>query len=448
MRRMTALTIVSVIAIALIVASCDPKLTSPIGTGSLGSLVPQGQPVRYVAVGNSLTAGYMDAALFESGQRYSFPYLIAQQLGADDFQMPWIADPGIGNRRFFRGFTPDGSPIVEAQRVQSDLLNANLQRPYNNLGVPGAILFDAIDTSDYVQRGEARGNPYYQVVLRSNQLGASMLDQAIALQPNVVTFWLGNNDVLGYATSGGTRGTGGTPEEPMPTAPAQFQALYAAALQKLTTALPDAKILVLNIPDVAAIPYFTTIPWNALVLTSQEQVDALNQAYGQLGFHFALGPNGFVAESKSSPYGIKQLTAKDLVLLSVPRDSLKAGWGSIKPIPDEYVLDSAEIAVVRQHLQQYNATIRNLANQFPNVYLIDAYQLFEDIKANGYFVPGSNPLTTSYLSGSFFSLDGVHPTPKGYGVVANEILKFINEQFGADIPLIAIQNLPAIQVMP
>ncbi len=436
------------VVLGWVVSGCDPKLTTPLGTGDLGTLVPQGESVRYVAIGNSLSAGIIDAALFQSGQQYSFPYLLAQQLGAEDFQMPWIADPGIGKRRFFRGFTATGDPIIEAQSVQGDVLNANLQRPYNNLGVPGAILFDALDSSDYVQRGEQRGNPFYQIVLRSPQLGATMLEQAIALEPNVITFWLGNNDVLGYATSGGTEGTGGTPTEPAPTDPATFQALYAAALQQLTTALPDAKIFVLNIPDVAAIPYFTTIPWNALILTDPQQVDALNQAYAQFGFQFHLGANGFIAESKASPYGIKQLTEKDLVLLTVPRDSLRAGWGSVKPIPDQYVLDSAELAVVREHIRLYNHSIRTIAASMNNVYLIDAYELFEQIKANGYFVPGSNPMTTSYLSGSFFSLDGIHPTPKGYGVIANEILKFINQQFGADIPLVAIQNLPAITVNP
>src|SRR5690606_29303950 len=35
-----------------------------------------------------------------------------------------------------------------------------------------------------------------------------------------------------------------------------------------------------------------------------------------------------------------------------------------------------------------------------------------------------------------FSLDGVHPTPLGYGVAANVFLEAINETYDADIPLV------------
>ena len=91
----------------------------------------------------------------------------------------------------------------------------------------------------------------------SNQFGANILAQASALNPDLVTFWLGNNDVLGYATSGGTSenivGTVG------PTPSTIFQQLYGQALGALRAALPHAKILVGNIPDVKAIPFFTTI---------------------------------------------------------------------------------------------------------------------------------------------------------------------------------------------
>ena len=34
---------------------------------------------KYVSVGNSITAGLMDAALYESGMKYSFPNLLAAQ---------------------------------------------------------------------------------------------------------------------------------------------------------------------------------------------------------------------------------------------------------------------------------------------------------------------------------------------------------------------------------
>ena len=35
---------------------------------------------RVVAIGNSITAGYQDGALFEGAQQYSYPNLIVQQI--------------------------------------------------------------------------------------------------------------------------------------------------------------------------------------------------------------------------------------------------------------------------------------------------------------------------------------------------------------------------------
>jgi hypothetical protein len=82
-----------------------------------------------------------------------------------------------------------------------------------------------------------------------------------------------------------------------------------------------------------------------------------------------------------------------------------------------------------------------------NVKLIDMYSFFTNILLKGYPVPGSTTLTSKFISGEMFSLDGVHPTSKGYGMITNEIIKFINENWGSDIPLYPIQNLPTTPVV-
>ena len=50
---------------------------------------------RYVALGDSLTAGYASGGLAKYYQDYSFPALIARQAGVTNFQQPIISDPGI-----------------------------------------------------------------------------------------------------------------------------------------------------------------------------------------------------------------------------------------------------------------------------------------------------------------------------------------------------------------
>lgn len=428
--------------------SCEPQIDNPVGTGKLGDLIGNGEKIVYVAIGNSLTAGYQNGAVYSSGQDYSFPKLLAHQLGVEEFVQPQIPETGIGDKMTFAGFNAQGRPIINrAGLTISPVSNANHPKPYHNLGVPGMVAYDLIDESDYLARSQQRNNPFYASILRSQTLGSTIINQAIALNPNFITLWAGNNDVLGYATSGGTVSTTGMPNNPVPTPKEQIQQILSGALQKLTGSLPKAKIIMFTIPDVVGTPYFNVIPWNALVLTKQDDVDKLNKAYAALGFKFQLGQNGFVAQSPSSPGGLRQLTKDDKITLACPQDSLAAGWGSAKPIPNQYVLDVNEIQVVKNAIADYNAIIKAMETTFSGkVFVVDMNALFAEILSNGYKVPGSTTLTNAYISGEFFSLDGIHPSSRGYGVVANEIIKYLNAKFKSDIPYIFVQNLPVTKV--
>jgi hypothetical protein len=82
------------LAIALLYGGC--KITAPSGpvAGLGGATIG-----KYVAVGNSLTAGYQSNGLFASAQAYSYPNLIAGQLSlaggnVGSFQQPLYSDPG------------------------------------------------------------------------------------------------------------------------------------------------------------------------------------------------------------------------------------------------------------------------------------------------------------------------------------------------------------------
>ena len=43
-------------------------------------------------------------------------------------------------------------------------------------------------------------------------------------------------------------------------------------------------------------------------------------------------------------------------------------------------------------------------------------------------------MSSTFAQGGAFSLDGVHPTARGYAVVANEIMQVIEDAFGAQLP--------------
>ncbi|MBC8042413.1 MAG: hypothetical protein IAF08_03115, partial [Rhizobacter sp.] len=217
------------IALAGSVAGCrfDTETIAPAGTGTF-------EANKYVAIGNSITAGFQSSALWETEQRNSFPALIAKQAGATDFQMPLITSPGFGTpkRQEFLGLTPTGSPIIDTAKTSGVPINSALPRAYNNLGVPGALIYDAANTtlgSNCAQALNGGGsNAFFDLVLR-NAPGATtgtQIQQAASLSPNFITFWLGNNDVLGYATSGGVK-------PPAPTSLTTFQTLYGQAISGL-----------------------------------------------------------------------------------------------------------------------------------------------------------------------------------------------------------------------
>ncbi len=439
--RILAVCAAIAIAAASILGCKDSAPSGP--TAGLGTL----SVTKFVSVGNSITAGYQSNGWFESGQKYSFPNLMSQQLNASgaslSFVQPLWSDPGtpisgttIPSRYLILSMAgPVIGPNLTATAGSPE--NLTYAAPYNNLAVPGALLYDFLNAVDANTCASAvfasSPNPLFSSTLRG--LG-SQFQQMRALHPDLVTFWLGNNDILGFATSGGA--TISTPAS-------LFAGLYAASLDSLRAAVgANATIVVANIPDVTSIPFFKTIPAQGLVLSAAAATQ-LNAATGGV-FNFVAGANGFLAYTGVGTSGtVKKLTASDFVLLTCPQDSLiKAGWGSLKPIPGQYVLDADEAAFARSQVAAYNASIASLAASH-NAIVVDINALLAQIDAQGYTPPGSSlKLTSAYVSGGVFSLDGVHPTPKGQGIIANAFLRAINLKLGGSIPYIDINGLPGI----
>ncbi len=59
---------------------------------------------------------------------------------------------------------------------------------------------------------------------------------------------------------------------------------------------------------------------------------------------------------------IRQIKAAELVLLSIPQDSIKcAFWGTQKPVPGTFVLDEKEIMDIEEAVAGYNLAIKAAA---------------------------------------------------------------------------------------
>ncbi|GAB5401757.1 MAG: SGNH/GDSL hydrolase family protein [Aureisphaera sp.] len=516
------------IALAAVVAlaSCEPEFENTVtdeGFYDTGSA----NLTNYVAVGNSLTAGYADGALYISGQNNSYPNIMASQFAkagaGESFTQP-LMDDDLG------GLSLGGTPVAANRFVLSTDANGNpfpavlegnattdvttsAAGPYNNMGVPGAKSYHLVAPGYGDASGVLAGtaNPYFARMATS--ASTTVAADAATLSPSFFSLWIGNNDILGYATAGGagvdqTGNLDPTTYGPNDiTDPLVFGASYTAVLDALMAG--GAEGIVINLPDVTSIPYFTTVPTAALDPTNPDfgsQIPTLNATYALLNQAFAfLGvPERSIQFSTTAAsevvvmdeslanisaeltqvlaaggldlptatifglqYGqarqanegdlmvlvsasqIGQLNTDrmaELMALGLPEaDAAQLSVNGITfPMEDQYVLTASEQTSVANAAAAYNATIEALAAS-RNLILIDAKGELAQVANSGIPYNGG-VLTDTFVTGGAFSLDGVHPTARGYAYVANLAIDAINRKYNASIPTVDIGNYPTVQV--
>ena len=438
MKNIINKTIVVTIAASALV-SCKPDLKAPVA--SKGNL----DVTKYVAIGNSITSGFADAALYYDGQKVSYANLLAEQfkeIGGGDFNTPWtpVGSVGIGssvNARLILGYKTDCkgvsslSPIPSAPVGDASIWinSVAANGPFNNMGVPGAKVTTVVKAG-YGNIGNGVGyyNPFFYRMLTSSEMStASMLSKAAAQNPTFFSVFIGNNDVLGNALAGGMSSTPITPSAGAPGV--GFDASIDLIVN--TMLANGAKGVIGNIPDITNIPHFTTVPYNGLTLDAT-QAAGLNAAYGATGATFSAGStNAFMIKDASAPGGVRQIKSNEYILLGTPQDSIKcAGWGTTKPLADQYVLNATEVLNLKEAVAAFNAKIKTIAEE-KGLAFVDVNAFMANAKKGIVY----NGITSSaaFVSGGAFSLDGIHLTPRGNAMLANEFIKSINSYYGSTI---------------
>jgi lysophospholipase L1-like esterase len=426
------------IGLAAVLFACQPELDD--FSTSQGSA----DFSTYVALGNSLTAGYADGSLYRTSQLNSYPSILAEQFkkaGGGNFVQPLMnGEYGILPGKLKLGYSTDCLGTTGLSPLPSNgALDAITPLGYqvNNLGVPGAKSFHLLAQGYGDMAGiGVYANPYY-ARFASSAL-STVVGDAIAMMPTFYTLWIGNNDVLYYAIAGGVGDT------------ITGQSTFTFAMNTIVMGLAStgAKGAIANIPDITGIPFFTTIPSNGYVV-SQNQADSLNMFLGGYGFHYEAGPNYFIIEDANAPLGFRQMVAGELLLLTLPQDSLKcAYWGGFNPIlqipvaiPGQYVLTNDEILNIENAVVGYNATIESLANQYDLAY-IDMNAKMQDLSDE--IITNGVTLNAEFVTGNAFSLDGIHLTPMGYAYIANEFIRGINSKYGSTLPVVSLTDYQSV----
>jgi hypothetical protein len=269
--------------------------------------------------------------------------------------------------------------------------------------------------------------------MTSDPVTDKVLTEVLAMNPTFFSFFVGMDEVVTYARKGGSVGT----MTPVNGAEGVgFDGSIEQALNDLTA--NGAKGIVSNIPDVTDLPYFTTIPYNGLNLT-EEKAASLNQIYNPIGIYFQVGANPFMIEDPSAgTFGVRQMEQGELVLLSVPLDSVKCNsMGSLFPFRNEFVLTLTEKAEIQSKTQAYNNVLENLSIQ-RNLAFVDSYSFFKKLKSG--LVYNGISLSLKFVSGGVVSLDGLTFNPKGNALLTNEFIKTINVKYASTIPLVDVTS--------
>jgi hypothetical protein len=377
----------------------------------------------------------------------------------------------------------------------SNLLTNNPTGPFNNLGVPSAKSFHLLAPGYGDLNGllvsPATANPFF--VRMASSPTASILGDAMAQNPSFFSLWIGANDVLGYALSGGDG-----------TNPITDQATFDFAYSTLVTTLTSggAQGVIANIPDVTSIAFLNSVPNDALnidaataaqltgffqavagiftqvLIAQMVPVDQAQALAAQYAITFEEGANRFLIDvpvTPTNPLGFRQMTEEELLVLTIDQGALAQGYGSVAlsnevlqvlgilqaggtPTPEQGALviaavngiddgdalDSDEIEEIKTAVDGYNATIASTASS-TGLAFVDAYSIIGGITSTGY-ASDSFILTGNLVTGGAFSLDGIHPTSRGYALVANEFMKAIDTAYGSNFEasgnLVDIGNYP------
>jgi lysophospholipase L1-like esterase len=449
---------------------------------------------KVVAVGNSLTAGYMNGALYDAGQASSFANIVATQIklnGGGEFNQPDIESP-LGNFGTASGIpgVPDGTPLgrlhlvnpaspVPQPFIPGDPFNTSYSGDkslLNNFGVPGMRIVDVTFP------GYGVANPYFGRYA-SDAATASVLGDAIAANGSFILFWLGSNDALGYALGGATadpEGDGSNPADM--TQAAIFDIAYKTAIAALIT--DGKKGIVANIPNINDIPHFTTVPWNAIPM-DQATADGTNLAYSPYNggldamvanqlltqeeadlryIVFKEGANGAVIFDNSLTdltiydpglVSMRMANANDLLTLTSgavlgtlanPADPTSV-IGVGVPLGEQYTLIEEDQIAIADRIVDFNAIIASeVTASNGNLVLMDMNAEFFRFSTEDIDINGAGVDTSIIPPFGLFSLDGIHPNQRGAAYVASLFIDKINEAFGANIPNVNPNNWPGNEV--
>lgn len=385
----------------LLVAACqNDVLNSPGVPPYTGGAMFQ----RYVAMGNSITAGFQSGGINDSTQRQSYAVLVAGAMRGDRFYYPSLNNPGCPPP-FTNVFT--GARVGTGSTAATCLFRNAALPPYvSNVAVPGA------ETIDMLVNGPAPGtnsNPLTQLFLGGRTQVQAMMDAT----PTFVSVWAGNNDLLGAALAGDTT---------LATDTAAFRISYSQTLDSIEATGAQAILIAVGLGhsvNNVVLPFFSRgTTWFGLAASG------------------AFNPAPFtVAANCAPPRG-------DTVLVSFAYGfgllaTAQGGTPTTLDCTAPPVIEPAETRFFAVLQLRYNAIIQAQATARGFAYTDSVNSTLDSLAGiANQFAPFPNTAATCSGSpfGLAFSCDGIHPNQATQLKIARKIIRAINAQYNSAIP--------------
>jgi lysophospholipase L1-like esterase len=418
-------------ALAGVALSCDHEAEV------LGIPDPADDMFRsYVAIGNSITAGFQSDGIDSTSQSQSYAVLLSRQMRTR-FAFPALATPGCPPR------ITNWQTGARASTTPCGLRNPNLATDIlNNVAVPGAASTEVNNTS---------GSAFHNTLTTLFLGGRTQVQRAIEASPTFVSIWIGNNDVLQAAATGLLNPTPGVSRGITPLA--TFTARYDAMTDSLVQFAPNVKGVLIGVVQTAGAPLLFQVS------------ELINDATYRAQFDAAAGFSATSSDPfKSSPLTIHpNCSAAPTTLVSfaiVPQ--IAAFRNSTEPNPANrpghppviqcgstdpegptvghiFILTPAEQATLANAVADYNTSIRTKATELDFAYA-DPNVLLQAQRIAGGCIAVRPNLTANPTTGAPFgtciSFDGVHPSAAGHVLIANALIGAINTEYGTSLPTV------------
>lgn len=304
--------------------------------------------------------------------------------------------------------------------------------PLNNLGIPRIAVKDVL-TVGYGLDNPAGFNFFFERLLDNTNAASTYVDFVASKSTDATFFslWIGGNDLLQSAAFGVTQSI---PDD------ATFRTNYQALLDKLTA--NGAKGVVLNIPNVGT--YFNTITLanlQAAVQAAGGPASATIYITTESGVRAATDEDRFMLGNQQDPDPTDSDFAYYNYLGSTQVGTnmgglLPYGLHPNNPLPTAAVIDKDEEAIINTRRVALNAIIQAEAQARDLAFVDINASLFDLANSADGFTSNGLTYRTGFITGGIIGIDGIHLTPAGNALVANEMIKGINAKYNATIPLV------------